>query len=103
MKAESRLKQKVLKDLRAIPRCYCVKIQQVAIRGVPDILACISGEFVALELKASEDAPITVQQELHIDQINKAYGHAYVVHPANWAFVLTKLIGISSIKGAVNV
>jgi hypothetical protein len=48
---EGLLKDRVLADLRQLPKTYARKIQQVSRRGIPDILACVNGNFVALELK----------------------------------------------------
>jgi hypothetical protein len=48
---ETKFKEKVLVKLRQVPKSYWIKIQSVAIRGIPDILGVVNGRFVALELK----------------------------------------------------
>lgn len=51
--------------------------------GVPDILACVNGYFVGIEVKAQNGKPSELQ--LHnIRQIRKAGGLAYVVYPSGW-------------------
>jgi len=88
---ETLLKDKVLWDLKNLPNTYARKIQQVVIRGTPDILACINGHFVALELKRSPKESPDPLQTYEIRQIEKAGGQAYVVNPENWPRVLDAL------------
>lgn len=91
MQAETKFKIKVRKALETLPATWIVKTQQVAIRGTPDLLACVSGRFVALELKRSEDAEVAELQKYNIAKIRKAGGIAYLVDPANWEEVFKHL------------
>ena len=51
--------------------------------GVPDILSCINGYFVGIEVKA--DAGTPSQLQLHtIEQIRAAGGFAFVLYPSGW-------------------
>lgn len=53
--------------------------------GVPDILACINGYFVGIEVKADAGSPTKLQ--LHsVQQIRKAGGFAFVLYPSGWAW-----------------
>ncbi len=88
---ETLLKEKVLKDLKKLPKTYARKIQQVAINGTPDILACINGYFVAIELKKDEKEKPAPIQEYDLNQIKKAGGMALVVHPLNWPGTYARL------------
>lgn len=89
---ETLLKEKVLADLKALPRTWAEKIQQVAKRGTPDVLACVAGHFVALELKRDESIDPDPLQAHTMDRIkNRAGGVTYVVHPLNWPHVLAAL------------
>lgn len=65
--------------------CYEVKYHGNAYstNGTPDILACVNGYFLAIEVKAPEGKP-TELQLAKIDQIRKAGGFAYVVYPSGW-------------------
>lgn len=49
--------------------------------GIPDILACVNGYFVGIEVKAQNGKPSELQ--LHnIDKIRKAGGFAMVLYPS---------------------
>lgn len=50
--------------------------------GVPDILACIDGEFHGIELKSDgTDYNETKLQALNMHQLNANNGHGYVLRP----------------------
>lgn len=51
--------------------------------GTPDILACINGYFLAIEVKAPEGKPSELQLA-KIAEIRKAGGLAYVAYPSGW-------------------
>lgn len=48
-------------------------------RGVPDILMCIAGKFVAVELKVGNNKPTDLQSH-YLDQIYRAAGYACVIY-----------------------
>lgn len=48
--------------------------------GTPDIIACINGHFVAVEVKAANGTPSDLQLH-HIQQINKAGGYGVILYP----------------------
>ena len=50
--------------------------------GVPDIICCIRGYFVAIECKAGTNKPTALQLR-EIEQIQKAKGVAFVVNENN--------------------
>lgn len=52
--------------------------------GIPDILACINGYFVGIEVKASNGKPSELQK-YHVEQINyKANGIAVILYPQDF-------------------
>mgnify|MGYP003297412265 CR=1 FL=1 len=51
--------------------------------GVPDLICCINGYSVFIEVKAQNGTPSDLQLE-HIKQIRKAGGFAYVAYPSGW-------------------
>lgn len=51
--------------------------------GIPDILACVNGKFLAIEVK-NEIGKTSPLQDYHIEQITKAGGVAMVVRPQNF-------------------
>ena len=51
--------------------------------GIPDILACINGYFVGIEVKAQNGTPSELQ--LHnVHAINAAGGFAFVLYPSKF-------------------
>jgi Holliday junction resolvase len=50
--------------------------------GVPDIIICFKGHFVAIECKAGGNQP-TALQELNLSQIKKNGGYSIVVNEDN--------------------
>lgn len=74
---------KVRARLEAIPNSWWESIQQKTIQGTPDILGCINGFFVALELKATSLDKPTPLQALKIQRIVSSNGVAFVVNPDN--------------------
>lgn len=87
---ENKIK-KYLKD----KGCYCVKYFgcNYSTSGTPDILACINGCFVAIEVKAEHGKPSELQLA-KIRQIREAGGFAYVVYPSGWDRLKTIIDGI---------
>jgi Holliday junction resolvase len=60
---------------------------------VPDILACIRGQFYAFEIK-SEEGRLTDLQKLNIEQIKQAGGKAYVIRTyEEFKKIMSKLNG----------
>jgi len=97
-KAETRLKERCLTDLRKLPNSWWVKIQQVVIRGTPDILGVKDGIFVAIELKSDKndvhDSRFKLQ-EYNLNCIGAAGGLVFVAHPENWDEVLAKIASVT--------
>lgn len=54
--------------------------------GVPDIIACVAGRFLAIECKAGRNKPTTLQVR-EIESIRHAGGVAVVVNEENWDMV----------------
>lgn len=79
-KPETRLVNQILKELR-VQGGWWVKIHGSAwqVSGIPDILGCYRGRFVALEVKMPDGKDLSARQELAIDRINQAGGVARVV------------------------
>lgn len=51
--------------------------------GIPDILACVNGRFVAIEVKAQNGKPAELQV-YHIKKIREAGGIAFILYPSGW-------------------
>ena len=54
--------------------------------GVPDIVCCVSGKFLAIECKAGKNKP-TALQIREIEAIRSCDGVAIVVDETNWDMV----------------
>lgn len=52
--------------------------------GIPDILACIKGYFVGIEVKAPNGKPSEIQL-YKVRAINAAGGFAFVLYPSKFA------------------
>jgi hypothetical protein len=78
----------------------------VATRGIPDFLACIGGQFVALELKkdlaAVDNAPKRDPLQIHVlARIAESGGTALLTCPELWPVTLAKLREIALRHGGV--
>lgn len=65
--------------------CYCVKYHgnKFSTSGTPDVLACVNGHFLGIEVKADTGKPSELQL-VKIADIRKAGGFAYVAYPTGW-------------------
>lgn len=52
-------------------------------KGVPDILACVNGYFVAIEVKAENGRPSELQK-YNVRKIRESGGIAVVLYPSQW-------------------
>ena len=84
MGAEKSYENKIKRYLKE-RGCYRVKYHgnYYSENGTPDILACVNGHFVAIEVKADNGHPSELQL-VKIADIRKAGGFAYVAYPSGW-------------------
>ena len=54
--------------------------------GIPDIIACYKGRFIAIECKAGKNT-LTALQEAELKKIEEAKGYVLVVNEENIGFV----------------
>ncbi len=78
---EATLIQRIRKYLATLPDCFFWKEHggQYGTAGIPDIIACYKGRFIALEAKVGKNKP-TKLQAATIDKIRQAGGTAAVVY-----------------------
>ena len=95
MKPETLFRRKVENFLKKLDNCWHESIQQQSIRGTPDILCCIRGAFVALELKATEDSKLSALQLHKLKLIYMGGGFAYRVDPSNFEIIKVALLKIN--------
>lgn len=94
-KPETKFKEIVLADLRKLPNCWCEKIQQRSIHGTLDIIACIYGKYVTLELKSSKKAKIDALQLRTLAKVKDAKGIALAIEPEEWPRIYDALKKLS--------
>ena len=100
-KPETLFKEKVLPQIRALPNSWWVKTQMICIRGIPDILGCVNGQFVAIELKSDDkSAKLSPLQGYILRNITKAGGLALEVTPELWQSTYQVLKQIACGKAA---
>jgi len=90
-KEETIFKEKILPELRKLG--YFVKIQQASIRGTPDLIGCINGVFIALELK-TDIGKTSAIQDVNLAKILKNGGIALQVSPATYPAIFSLLVRI---------
>lgn len=91
MGAEKNFENKV-KDLLKKKGAYYVKYFGCGFTraGVPDLLVCFKGKFIAIELKA-ERGETSELQDYNLEQIKKAGGYGFVLYPHDLPFFLNFL------------
>lgn len=52
-------------------------------KGIPDIIACVNGNFVAIEVKATH-GKVSELQKHNIRKINEAGGYAFALYPKHY-------------------
>lgn len=77
MPSESSIQKAILKLLNARDDVWAVKTITTNRNGTPDIIACVGGHFVAIEVKAAKGV-VAPLQTYQIDLINKTGGTAGV-------------------------
>jgi hypothetical protein len=70
----------IMRYLKTVPECFAWKEHggMYGHGGLPDIICCIGGHFVAFEVK-TETGKLTTLQESTLRKINAAKGNAYKV------------------------
>ena len=84
---EKKVKDKVVKMLKEEEVYYFFPATHGFGRsGVPDIVCCVNGHFLAVECKAGTNKP-TALQVREIEAIRRSNGVAIVVNEENWDMV----------------
>lgn len=75
---EGKVKQKCVAELKRVGAWYCFPVATgYGSSGVPDILACVNGLFLAIECKTPGNRPTALQQ-MQLDAIKVARGISMV-------------------------
>jgi len=79
MRSESQIQAAILNYLRSLGWwCWAVKAAVCNERGVPDVLCCCRGRFIAFEIK-TQKGKLSGPQKIQIQRIHRAEGHAAIV------------------------
>ena len=89
--AERDIVAAILRLLKKTPGCFAWKEHggMYGTAGIPDIIACVDGRFVAFEVKA-ETGRLSRLQEVTLGRIRDAGGKAYMVRSAAEAAAIMK-------------
>lgn len=83
MTPEAKVKKKVADILKALGAYYFYPVTAgFGASGVPDIVCCYNGKFIAFECKAGANKPTALQQK-NINAILIAGGYATVINESN--------------------
>lgn len=74
---ESVIQNKIIKYLNA-KGAYTVKTISTNRSGTPDVICCLEGKFIALEIKTAKGRTSALQ-DVHIEQIKNSGGVAAIV------------------------
>lgn len=82
MAEEKRFENKIKTFLETLDNCFYYKhhASRYGKAGIPDIIACINGRFVGIEVKASKGKPSPLQVR-NVNLITCAGGYATIVYP----------------------
>lgn len=77
---EKDIVNKIIKYLKTLPCCFAWKEHggMYGTAGIPDIIACVNGQFFAFEVK-TDTGKTTALQDSTIRKILASGGHAFVV------------------------
>lgn len=96
MGAEKVFENEIKKFLEKLPNTWYFKVWSgpYSKSGIPDIIACINGKFVAIEVKA-ENGHASDLQKRNIRLINQCNGIGYIVYPRDFERIKIDLNRIS--------
>lgn len=83
MTPEKKVKQRVVAQLKALGAYYFYPVTGgYGSSGVPDVVCCLNGRFIAIECKAGK-GKTTALQDKNLNEIRAAGGVALVVNEEN--------------------
>lgn len=99
MTPEKKVKRKVVEILKKYGLYYFYPVSGgFGSSGVPDIVVCCEGRFVAIECKAGNKKPTALQQQ-NLTQIANNGGIAMVINEKNIERVENELLDIFNLSG----
>lgn len=97
MAEEKQFEEKIKKFLNSLPNTWYFKYWAgpYSKSGIPDLIACINGHFVAIEVKASNGHASELQKR-NIRLIRESNGQAYIAYPKDFEKLKKELIALSN-------
>lgn len=93
---EVKVKKKLVAQLKALGAYYFYPVTGgYGASGVPDVICCYKGRFFGFECKAGKNQPTTLQN-INIEAIRNAGGHALVVNEENVGVMTQYLVGVTN-------
>lgn len=85
MAAEKIFENKIKKFLDSLPYTWHFKVWAgpYSKSGIPDLIACVNGKFVAIEVKGPTGKPSELQKR-NIRLIKESKGIAYILYPKDF-------------------
>lgn len=87
--SESTIQNKIIKYLNGIG-AYSIKTISTNRSGCPDVICCLNGSFIGLEVKTKK-GKVSALQEHHLEQIKKSGGVSGVVRSVDEVRELLKV------------
>lgn len=87
---EKDLQLRIIQYLKSLGAFVC-KVSVASRNGVPDLLVCLQGKFVGIEVKAGR-AKVSAMQELNLRRIRRAGGWALVARSLDDVKILVQQI-----------
>lgn len=98
---EAAFERKCVDELRRLPNSYWPdKADATSLRGLPDRVGCVNGNYVAVEFKnsraeASKRTGRIVLQKKTLEEIELAGGYTAIAYPENWGLVFMEIEAIA--------
>jgi len=88
---EAKYQSELIKKLRLLfPDCIILKNDPGYLQGIPDLVIFNGDRYAFLEVKASEHAPVQVNQPYYVERLNEMSFAAFI-YPSNEEEVLSAL------------
>jgi len=99
MAGEKLFENKIKAFLDVLPKTWYFKYWAgpYSKSGIPDIIACINGKFIGIEVKADKGHASELQKR-NVDLIEKANGIGLIIYPKDFEMLKTLLKAISEGK-----
>lgn len=89
-KPETLFVSKIKHDLKQLPNSWFFKTQEQGRVGIPDIICCLNGYFIAIEAKVGKNKATAIQEHTIMEMV-KAGAIAAIVTPEQWPSLLDSL------------